>query len=158
MTMPARRGPNMSHEEPASGVVSSLRPVDTAMFLFYLILLALGAAADVHNPWWFVTLGLSVACAILWVIARRQLGDAFSVRAEAHHLVTSGLYARIRHPIYVFGTLAFMLVLLSLQGWSALAIWAILIPIQVRRARREDAVLAEMFGDQYTTYRRSTWF
>ena len=72
--------------------------------------------------------------------------------------MTSGLYARIRHPIYVFGTLAFMLVLLSLQGWSALAIWAILIPIQVRRARREDAVLAEVFGDQYTTYRRSTWF
>jgi len=72
--------------------------------------------------------------------------------------VTSGLYARIRHPIYVFGTLAFMLVLLSLQGWSAWAIWAILIPIQVMRARREDAVLAEVFGDQYTTYRRSTWF
>ena len=30
--------------------------------------------------------------------------------------------------------MAFLLVLLALQGWPALAIWAILIPVQVIRA------------------------
>ena len=72
--------------------------------------------------------------------------------------MVTGLYAKIRHPIYVFGTGAFLLVLLALQGWTALAIWAILIPVQVIRAGREDRVLAEAFGAEYASYRRSTWF
>ena len=53
------------------------------MFLFYLVLLALSIVADVRNAVWFVPLGLSVACAILWFVACRQLGVAFSVRPEA---------------------------------------------------------------------------
>ena len=139
-------------------MILGLRPVDTVMFGFYLVLLTLGIAADEHKAVRFVALSLSVACAILWFVARRQLGVAFSVRPEARQLVTTGLYARLRHPIYVFGTMAFLLVLLALQGWQALAIWAILIPVQVIRARREEAVLAEAFGAGYEAYRRSTWF
>jgi len=139
-------------------MILGLRPVDTVMFGFYLVLLTLGIAADEHKAIRFVALSLSVACAILWFVARRQLGVAFSVRPEARQLVTTGLYARLRHPIYVFGTMAFLLVLLALQGWQALAIWAILIPVQVIRARREEAVLAEAFGAGYEAYRRSTWF
>lgn len=135
-----------------------LRPVDVVMYLFYLALLALAAVAATPSPVWFVPLVLSVVCAVLWFVARWQLGTAFSVQAEAHHLVVTGLYAKIRHPIYVFGTGAFLLVLLALQGWPALAIWAILIPVQVIRAGREDHVLAEAFGAEYATYRRSTWF
>ena len=134
------------------------RPVDAVMFTFYLALLTLGIVAAMGHPIWFVALGLSVACAILWLVARGQLGVAFSVKPEASQLVTTGCYAKLRHPIYVFGTMAFMLVLLALQGWQALAIWAILIPVQVIRARREEKVLAEAFGAAYERYRNSTWF
>jgi steroid 5-alpha reductase family enzyme len=35
--------------------------------------------------------------------ARFQLGKSFAIRAEARQLVTRGVYARIRNPIYVFG-------------------------------------------------------
>ena len=128
------------------------------MFLFYLVLLALGVVADVPHTIWFVPLGLSVVCAVAWFVARRQLGEAFSVRPEARQLVTTGFYAKLRHPIYVFGTMAFLLVLLALYGWQALAIWAILIPVQVIRARREERVLEEAFGAEYERYRSSTWF
>ena len=127
------------------------------MFAFYLVLLALGIVSAVHTPVWFAVLALSLVCAALWVVARQQLGVAFSVRPEARQLVTSGLYAKLRHPIYVFGTAAFLLVLLAVQGLQALVIWAILIPVQVIRARREDAVLASAFGAQYEAYRRTTW-
>ena len=72
-------------------MIPGLRPVDIVMFLFYLVLLALGIVADVRNALWLVPLGLSVACAILWFVARRQLGVAFSVRPEARQLVTTGL-------------------------------------------------------------------
>jgi protein-S-isoprenylcysteine O-methyltransferase Ste14 len=128
------------------------------MFAFYLVLLALGIASGLHSAIWLAVLALSLVCAALWFTARRQLGGAFSVRPEARRLVKSGLYARLRHPIYVFGTAAFLLVLLALQGWQALIIWAILIPVQVIRARREGALLAKTFGAEYEAYRRSTWF
>ena len=139
-------------------MIPGLRPVDTVMFVFYLVLVALAVVADVRSPVWFVVLGFSVICAILWFVARRQLGVAFSIRPEARQLVSTGLYAKLRHPIYVFGTMAFLLVLLALQGWQALAIWAILIPVQVIRGRREEGVLAEAFGAEYEEYRHSTWF
>lgn len=135
-----------------------LRPVDILMFAFYLVLAALAVAADLHGPVWFVALGPSVVCAALWLVARLQLGAAFSVRPEARQLVETGLYSRLRHPIYVFGTAAFLLVLLALQGWPALVIWAILIPVQIVRARREERVLAEAFGAEYEAYRGATWF
>ena len=139
-------------------MIPGLRPVDTVMFVFYLVLVALAVVADVRSPMWFVVLVLSAICAIVWFVARRQLGVAFSVRPEARQLVVTGLYAKLRHPIYVFGTMAFLLVLLALQGWQALAIWAILIPVQIVRGRREESVLAEAFGAEYEAYRNSTWF
>ena len=71
------------------------------MFLFYLVLLALAVVADLRDTIWFVPLALSVVCAILWFVARRQLGASFSVRPEAQPLVTTGLYAKLRHPIYL---------------------------------------------------------
>src|SRR5665811_798856 len=78
----------------ATDMIPGLRPVDTVMFLFYLVLLALGFVDVVRNAFWFVPLGLSVVFAIFWFVARRQLGVAFSVRPEARQLVTTGFYAR----------------------------------------------------------------
>ena len=99
-----------------------------------------------------------MACVGLWLVARRQLGDAFSVTARARHLVTHGMYSKIRHPVYVFGTLAFLLVVLALLGWGALVWWAVVIAIQISRVRREEKVLAQRFGEEYEAYRSRTWF
>ena len=92
------------------------------MFLFYLVLVALAVVADLRDALWFVPLALSVGCAVLWVVARRQLGAAFSVRPQARRLVATGLYAKLRHPIYVFGTMALLFVLWRCragQGWPS---------------------------------------
>ncbi|HET7823449.1 MAG TPA: methyltransferase, partial [Ornithinibacter sp.] len=104
-----------------------LRPVDAVMFAFYLLLLVLAAIGGIRTAVWLLALGLSVVCAALWVVARLELGQSFSVGAEANELVTTGLYRHVRNPIYVFGTAAFLLVLLSLQGWQALVVWAVLV-------------------------------
>ena len=96
---------------------------------------------------------------LLFVLARIQLGRAFSVQAKATTLVTTGLYSRIRNPIYVFGGV-------DDRGsdssgsksrgscWS----FVILIPLQVIRSRKEAQVLAEKFGAAYEEYKRQTWF
>jgi protein-S-isoprenylcysteine O-methyltransferase Ste14 len=91
-------------------------------------------------------------------LARYQLGRSFAIRAEAHKLVTHGVYSKIRNPIYVFGTAAiagFVLVLHQTIGW--LVLLAIVV-LQVVRARREARVLEAAFGDAYREYRSKTWF
>ena len=94
-----------------------LRSIDVVVFAVYLAFIGLGVVAAPRTTLSYVALSLSNVCSALWLLARWQLGDAFSVAPEARRLVTRGLYARIRHPIYVFGTLAFLFVDLALQGW-----------------------------------------
>jgi protein-S-isoprenylcysteine O-methyltransferase Ste14 len=132
--------------------------IDIVVYLIYLALFGLAIVAGPRSTLWYVALCLSLACLVLWFVARWQLGDAFSVTPQARQLVTRGLYSKIRHPIYVFGTLAFLFVVLALQGWPALIIWVVVILIQVIRVRREERVLAETFGAEYTAYRSKTWF
>ncbi len=45
---------------------------------------------------WYAGLLVTAVSLPLWVIARGQLGTAFSGRPVARHLVTRGLYAKIR--------------------------------------------------------------
>jgi len=91
-------------------------------------------------------------------VARYQLGRSFSVKAEAHKLVTTGLYSKIRNPIYVFGMVmitGLILILGRPEGWLVVA--AAMVG-QTIRARREARVLEAAFGDAYREYRRKTWF
>jgi protein-S-isoprenylcysteine O-methyltransferase Ste14 len=101
---------------------------------------------------------LMVASFILFSIAHVQLGSSFSVSAQARNLVTTGLYSRIRNPIYLFGGLLIVGVLLFLDQPRYLLIFLILIPLQLVRMRQEAKVLEEKFGDAYRKYKKSTWF
>ena len=101
---------------------------------------------------------VAVASLSLIVTARIQLGGAFSVRAKATRLVTTGLYARIRNPIYIFGCLFFVGLAMFIPAWWLLFALVIVIPMQIVRARRDAAVLEATFGDEYLRYRQQTWF
>jgi len=94
----------------------------------------------------------------LFVLARWQLGSSFSVKAKASRLVTTGLYSRIRNPIYVFGGLFIVGLSLLLSPWGPLVVALVIVPMQVVRARREELVLAEAFGEEYARYKSRTWF
>jgi protein-S-isoprenylcysteine O-methyltransferase Ste14 len=114
------------------------------------------------NGPWNVQRDVGTVLAVLGIafvaVARYQLGKAFSVRAEAHHLVTTGLYSKIRNPIYVFGMVmitGMILVLQRPEGWLVFVAGVI---AQTIRARRESRVLEAAFGDAYREYRSKTWF
>lgn len=94
------------------------------------------------------------------VIARFQLGAAFSIKAKARKLVTGGIYAKIRNPVYVFGEGAMLGLALADERHriALLIVGALLIPVQVWRARNEARVLREAFGEEYDRYRAQTWF
>jgi protein-S-isoprenylcysteine O-methyltransferase Ste14 len=91
-------------------------------------------------------------------VARVQLGNSFSIRPEAHELVTRGIYSKIRNPIYVFSAIAIAGLLLYLNRPDFLWIFLILIPLQIVRARRESRVLEQRFGEAYRQYKAKTWF
>ena len=93
----------------------------------------------------------------LFALARWQLGSSFSVKAKASRLVTTGLYSRIRNPIYLFGGLFIVGLSLFLSPWGPLAVALVIVPLQVVRARREERVLAEAFGEEYERYKSKTW-
>ena len=94
----------------------------------------------------------------LVALARIQLGSSFTVQAKARKLVTKGLYAKIRNPIYVFSALLLVGMSVVLSNWVLLGLVVIVIPVQRMRARREEAVLAAAFGDEYAQYKAGTWF
>lgn len=131
--------------------------IDIGSYAAYVALLAVAAVSGQRGVPWAPAVVASLACAVLWFVARLQLGASFSVGAEARRLVTHGLYARFRHPIYIFGTMAFLWAVLALMGAQALVVWMVVGVVQFARIRREERVLAEAFGDEYAAWRATTW-
>jgi len=93
-----------------------------------------------------------------WSIARFQLGASLTVTAQARQLVSRGIYSKIRNPVYVFGSAVIAGLILTLGRPIWLLIFAVIVPMQIWRARKEASVLEATFGDQYRAYRQSTWF
>ena len=126
-----------------------------------IIALSLLGMHVMHLPWtrWRIA-GIVIAAPafLLFVAARLELGRAFSVQAKATMLVTTGVYSRIRNPIYVFGAMFILgIIIWTARPWLLL-ILAVLIPLQVVRSRKEERVLTEKFGAAYLDYKRKTWF
>ncbi len=110
------------------------------------------------TPWRIAGLAIAVPAFLLFLVARIQLGRAFSVQAKASILVTTGIYSRIRNPIYVFGGLMIAGVIIWVERPLWLLIFVLLIPLQLLRVRKEEQVLLAKFGDAYLEYKRKTWF
>lgn len=110
------------------------------------------------NAMRIIGLCLMVPSFVLLTLARVQLGNAFSITAQAKGLVTQGLYSRIRNPIYVFSALGIAGLFLYLNRPVLLFLLLLLVPLQVFRARREGRVLEARFGEEYRRYKAGTWF
>jgi len=96
---------------------------------------------------------------VLW--GRLALGREYFVSTSQgaqifadQHLVKTGIYAVLRHPMYVGLILAAWGSLLVYATWTTL-FFAICAPFIVLRAKQEDAVLAAEFGEQWQEYSRS---
>ena len=120
-----------------------------------------GSAFTPHQHWdeaRIIGFALGAVFLTLVFLARLQLGDSFSIAPQARKLVTAGIYSKVRHPVYVFGTLAIVGIALYAHLWPMLAGVLIVIPMQIVRARAEERVLIEKFGEEYLSYKRGTWF
>ena len=128
------------------------------VIVFGMILLTVRYA---HEPWTAMRIAaviLGLPSLVLLILARIELGGAFSLRPKAQALVTRGLYSRIRNPIYFFGALTIVALFLYIRQPLGISLLAVLVPLQMYRARQEEKVLEAKFGEEYRQYKASTWF
>jgi protein-S-isoprenylcysteine O-methyltransferase Ste14 len=94
------------------------------------------------------------------LLALRKLERNFSAYVtlqQEHQLVQSGIYAHIRHPLYLSLLLAapgVALVFASLLVFPVLLLTVIFV---VRRIRQEEKLLERWFGEAFLRYRSRTW-
>ena len=126
------------------------------------IFVAFGAFVAIHEPWsthYLIGLGIALAGFAPSIVARAQLGRSFSIRAQARMLVTTGLYSKFRHPIYLFRGIAFFGLFIAWDKLIPLLCFCLIYAaLQIPRARREGNVLEQAFGEEYRQYKASTWF
>lgn len=107
-------------------------------------------------------LGLLSGIAFLWLFRRshKDLGKNWSVTLEVregHQLVTQGVYAHVRHPMYasflLWGVTQALLIPNWIAGFAGLA--AVLALYAVRQSR-EEAMMRDTFGAEYDAYSART--
>lgn len=140
-----------------------MRAVHTLLFLVAVVEVAILVLVtrSTHLAW--PPARIVGSCLLLlvltWVgLARYQLGRSFSVTPQARQLVTTGLYARFRNPIYLASPVLLIGLSLVLAQWWLLLLLIIIVPLQIQRARREASILRATFGAEYDSYRAQTWF
>ena len=106
------------------------------------------------GPWWWMpAIGV-----VLWVagipfmaVAARQMMRA----RRADRLVTDGVYAWCRHPLYAAWALFIVPgAILFLRSWLLLAVPVIFYASVRVFSHREERQLEEHFGDEYRDYKR----
>lgn len=103
----------------------------------------------------FAGLALAVAGAALAIWARVLLGANWSLsvqRKQEHALITSGPYAKVRHPLYTGLLVAFASNVLTVGDVRGLFAWALLFVAFWMKLRKEEQLLLDLFGAEYRTY------
>ena len=137
-----------------------LRFIDAPLFLGFAGFLCFRLQSNgLWNTRGIAGMAIGFAGFALWGLARIQLGKSFAIRAEAKALVTTGLYSKIRNPIYFFGGIAYLGLLIALGYWPLIVLFLVVfVTYQLARIKKEEKVLEAAFGEEYRRYKASTWF
>ena len=112
-------------------------------------------------PAWlrWVGFAIGVLSVIFWTWTQVTLDTQWSAQLQLtkdHHLITTGPYARIRHPLYA-GLLGWCISLTLLTAnWIFTAICALAFAGLLWRIPKEEQMMLEAFGDEYKTYIQHT--
>jgi protein-S-isoprenylcysteine O-methyltransferase Ste14 len=142
-----------------------IRVVMGFVLLGWLILYAINPTwmkvLSVPFPNWLRWLGFALGLASLgfWSWTQVALGKEWSPQLQLrkeHHLVTTGPYARIRHPLYTamigYGT---SLALVT-ANWLFIIFAIIAAGLTFARVPKEEQMLIQKFGENYKAYMQRT--
>ena len=118
--------------------------------------------ANYNLPGWMGWLGVFLLiCSLLlfWrshVDLKANWSSSLEIRAD-HTLITTGIYAFIRHPMYASLWCWVLAQILLLQNWLAGPIDLIFfIVFYALRVKAEEKMMLDTFGEQYALYIRKT--
>jgi protein-S-isoprenylcysteine O-methyltransferase Ste14 len=103
--------------------------------------------------------GLGLLSVSFWTWTQIHLDTQWSAQLQLrkeHHLVTTGPYARIRHPLYsaMFGWAAALGLLTA--NWIFVTMAVLSIVGTVVRIPKEEQMMIEAFGEEYKNYMERT--
>jgi protein-S-isoprenylcysteine O-methyltransferase Ste14 len=116
---------------------------------------------SVPVPTWLRWTGfvLGIASLLFWTWTHIAIGKEWSPQLqlrEEHHIVTTGPYSRIRHPLYsAMMGYAISLVLVT-ANWFFIFFSAAAIVGTISRIPREEKMMIEGFGEEYQAYMQRT--
>lgn len=138
--------------------------VRLAMFvllLAWLVLYAVNppwvAVLSIPFPGWLRWAGFALGLISLgfWTWTQVALGKEWSPQLqlrEEHHLVTTGPYAHIRHPLYTAMIGYGIGLALVSANWVFVVLAAVAIVGLLVRIPKEEQMMIEEFGDDYQAY------
>ncbi len=146
-------------------VVLIFRMILFFALIIFLVMYLLGAkwidAFMFFLPAWLRWAGfvLGILSVAFWMWTQIHLDTQWSAQLQLrreHHLVTTGPYARVRHPLYsaMFGW-GIALALLT-ANWIFTAICVLMVIGLLWRVPKEEQMMLESFGDEYKTYMQHT--
>jgi len=97
---------------------------------------------------------IAAFCLLATVKCWLRMGDDWrmDVGARKTDLITDGLFARIRHPIYAFSMLLMICSALIVPTLPMIAIAAVHLALMNIKARNEEEHLTAVHGDRYRRY------
>ena len=102
---------------------------------------------------------VAIAAIIVNHVAVKIPGHFFDclVIKEQHQLIPSGIYSKVRHPIYTSYLLLFISFCTLLQSWLSLGFLVLVSIIWFgNRITIEEEILNEEFGNAYHAYQEKT--
>ena len=145
--------------------VFMIRMVGFFALLAFLGMYLAGAAwidaFSIPLPVWLRWAGfaLGILSLIFWGWTQIHLDTQWSAQLQlkkGHHLVTTGPYAHIRHPLYLSMIGWSISVSLLTANWIFVAVSVLSIAGVLWRVPNEEQMMIEAFGDEYQAYMQRT--
>jgi protein-S-isoprenylcysteine O-methyltransferase Ste14 len=158
----------MTQKEKINALKGPDRPllilVSIAMFILPIIYIFTQKLdfANYHLPTWAGWLGVPTFAIALWLLWRshKDLGKNFSLTTETKEeqtLVTTGVYKKIRHPMYTAHLIWAIAQAMLLQNWIAGPTFLITnFLLYIKRIPREEKIMIKEFGNEYRKYMEKT--
>jgi protein-S-isoprenylcysteine O-methyltransferase Ste14 len=142
-----------------------IRVIGFFVLLAFLVMYIIGAkwigVFSFPLPAWLRWTGFAfgLVTVIFWTWTQVTLDTQWSAQLQLtkdHKLITTGPYARIRHPLYagVFGWCVALSLLTA--NWIFVAACALSIMGLLWRIPKEEQMMIEAFGDEYKNYMQRT--
>ncbi len=157
----AERRAAMKQEGWTGIVLIALTPVELILIGLFLWSPPWMFWADLLFPFWlhWVGIGVLIFSMLFMIWVHRTLGEHYSYALETKSeqaIVTSGPYARVRHPLYSAHTLFNFGMIFLTANIPLIILTIISIPLTYVRMIDEERMMVKTFGSVYEEYMQKT--